>query len=588
MRRTNMSQRLRRTLFLYSLSAMLVLGASISVATILPLYHRLQAAEEKRVLHAARVRALAVAEWLRRAKDLARQITSRTKIRHKLEAYNRGEATLADLVSFTIPKLRDAMSLSREVLGITRLDHRGRLVIQCGRPVPRKHWPLPRPDSNRIQVSVPFQVGHRLGIAIGAPILNRRGQRVGVDLVLLDTVLLRRLVTDYAGLGKGGDVHLGYLHQGRAFSLFPKGSSGIGGYRPAPQPLPPGAGLGRVIRGRFGLTASGRTIFAKARVAESNWVVVVSIPGSELYAPVNRLLSLILFLAALLTIFSLGGLWLLLRPLAGRLLIHASELEAEIDAKTRALKAELGERRRVEAALSKAHDELEARVKDRTAELASSHQARKDLSKRLIDLLEGIRRDVAMNLHDHAGQVLITLKMDLETALKSSGPDSDRLLAQAIHKVDTVLNEIKSITRGLRPDMLDYVGLVPSLRALFDECQSSAGIRIKFFHGQVSRRFDRQKEMALYRIAQEAVTNAIKHAQASEIHVNLMQRDGVVTLGVEDDGVGFDLAKVMSRSVVQGSLGLTLMKERMVQLGGELSLESRPGGGTYILAEVAL
>ncbi len=578
------AQRLRRLLFIYSTLALLVLGISISAATIIPLYSRLQAAEENNLLSVAKNRAALVREWLRRGRDLALQITSRTKIREMLQDYNAGRVSREELVRYTKPKLVDALKLSEEVLGITRLDRTGEVVVSCGLAIPPACWPPPRKRTDLIQVGRPVLIDHRFCLVIRAGIQNRRGERVGTDLVVLDTAVLRHLVSDTAGLGHSGRVILGFIERGRAYPFFHR--------MQRPGCLPPplqGPAAQALLRGP-GLDSRQETIFASARIPRSDWVLTVGMCARELYAPVTRRLILTLSLAALLTLACLGGLWLLLRPLAGRMLIHTSELEAEIDAKTRELKLELQARHRAEDALQKTLDQLETMVQERTAELERSNQERKELSRRLIELLEGVRREVAMDLHDQAGQLLTTLKMDLEAmrAQAGCGGESARRLGDALAKVDLVLAGIRDIARGLRPDLLDYVGLVPSLEALFDHCRASAGLKISFFHRNIPRRFHRDQELALYRVAQEAITNVIRHARAREVHVNLVRRGDIISLSVEDDGRGFEAAAAVSSSRVRGSLGLTLMRERLVHLGGEFTLESSPGRGTHIVAEVRL
>jgi signal transduction histidine kinase len=214
---------------------------------------------------------------------------------------------------------------------------------------------------------------------------------------------------------------------------------------------------------------------------------------------------------------------------------------------------------------------------------------RKQLSKKLIDLLEADRFSVARDLHDHIGQNLTTLKLDLERLVHSKTADavsSAELLDRAKLKVDLVMREVKNLARGLRPVALDVLGLVPSLRSLFTEIQESSGIEIDFFYTEVPERLDRDKKLGIYRIAQEAMTNILKHAEANEVQVNLIAKEDVISISVEDDGVGFDYIEFGTGPHVNESLGLVLMKERAIQLNGEFSLESRPGYGTQVLIEI--
>jgi len=104
----------------------------------------------------------------------------------------------------------------------------------------------------------------------------------------------------------------------------------------------------------------------------------------------------------------------------------------------------------------------------------------------------------------------------------------------------------------------------------------------------IPKRFDKEKELAIYRIVQESLTNILKHAQAKKIFVNLIKKDENFLLSVEDDGIGFDQDKVMKSSKGKGPFGLLIMKERAVQLDGELTIESQAGKGAHLLVEIPL
>ena len=224
--------------------------------------------------------------------------------------------------------------------------------------------------------------------------------------------------------------------------------------------------------------------------------------------------------------------------------------------------------------------------------LVEEHRQRKLLSKRLIQLLETRNRKVSMDLHDHIGQTLVTLKIDLDMISERIGKTGTSLtpwIEKAKHKTLQAIEDVEKIAYGLRPSMIDTLGLVPSLRDLFKEIKQQRNIEIHFFTRDVPKRFDQEKEVAIFRVAQEALCNVIKHAQAKNCFVNLVKKGDSLTLSVEDDGHGFDEARgkrCASRSKVP--LGLLFMQERVVQLNGEFTVESRPGGGVHLLIELPL
>jgi len=223
--------------------------------------------------------------------------------------------------------------------------------------------------------------------------------------------------------------------------------------------------------------------------------------------------------------------------------------------------------------------------------LLKEHNQRKILSKSLIYLLEKDRRQIAMELHDHIGQTLTSIKLNLEMIHGKLEPGSTELgdqIAVAQKRTIQAIKDIKNVSRGLRPAMIEALGVVSSLRELFNEIQQQADIEIRFFSRGIPKRFEEAKELAVYRIAQEALTNIIRHARARNIFVNLVKKDKKLLLSLEDDGVGFDQDKVMKPSKKNGSLGLLIMRERAEQLDGEFTIESQPGKGTHLLVEIPI
>lgn len=235
--------------------------------------------------------------------------------------------------------------------------------------------------------------------------------------------------------------------------------------------------------------------------------------------------------------------------------------------------------------------QAEKALKRLNEELLKEHNQRKILSKSLIDLLEKDRRKIAMELHDHIGQILTSIKLNLEMIhekLKPGGTELGAQIAAVQERTIQAIKDIKNVSRGLRPAMIESLGVVSSLRELFNEIQQQTDIEIRFFSRGIPKRFEEAKELAVYRIAQEALTNIVRHARAKNVFVNLVKKDKKLLLSVEDNGVGFDQDKVMKPSKRKGSLGLLIMKERAVQLDGEFTIESQPGKGTHLLVEIPI
>jgi signal transduction histidine kinase len=196
-----------------------------------------------------------------------------------------------------------------------------------------------------------------------------------------------------------------------------------------------------------------------------------------------------------------------------------------------------------------------------------------------------------MELHDNIGQILTSLKIEIEMIHEKWRPEDRELEASikaAQERTSQAIKDIKNISRGLRPSMIDALGLESSLRELFNEVRKHLNAEIRFFSRYVPKRFNHEKELALYRIAQEALNNTIKHAKAKNVFINLIKKDNRISMSVEDDGIGFELEKVVKISSEKMPLGLIIMRERATQLDGEFTIESHVGKGTHILVEIPI
>jgi len=228
---------------------------------------------------------------------------------------------------------------------------------------------------------------------------------------------------------------------------------------------------------------------------------------------------------------------------------------------------DITERKRAEAALREANEKLQL------------------LSRRLITMQEDERRGLAQKLHDEIGQTLTAVKIGLQTAQASDDlPATRRHTGDSVALVDQVLRQVREIALELRPSTLDHLGLVPALRWYFDQQRVRSGLKIDFRHLDLSPGISAEIQTACYRIAQEAMTNILRHAQAQNVVVELRELNGALEFSMKDDGVGFDFEHTKSRA----SLGLVGMKERALLVGGSLDVTSPPTKGTTLLARLPL
>jgi signal transduction histidine kinase len=156
-------------------------------------------------------------------------------------------------------------------------------------------------------------------------------------------------------------------------------------------------------------------------------------------------------------------------------------------------------------------------------------------------------------------------------------------LAELRELVVTALQDVRRLAVELRPAVLDDFGLVAALERLTEAFTEQTGIRVDFRSALGEKRLPPEVDTALYRVVQESLTNIVKHANAHSVSISLARRDSAVAAVIEDDGGGFD-----QRVVREGGVGLLGMRERLALLDGRLEIETRPGAGTTLVAEVPL
>jgi PAS domain S-box-containing protein len=205
------------------------------------------------------------------------------------------------------------------------------------------------------------------------------------------------------------------------------------------------------------------------------------------------------------------------------------------------------------------------------------------LSRRLLEGQEADRRYIARELHDEIGQALTAIKIGLQSAQRNPAAASGAgNLADCISIVDQALRQVRTLSLDLRPSMLDDLGLESALRWYIDRQTQRAGLDCRFSAHGCTQRASPDLEIACYRIAQEAITNVIRHAGARQIQLDLRCEAGQLELRVYDDGTGFDVAPARANAARGHSLGLLSMEERASLAGGQLTIVSGPDSGTEI------
>jgi PAS domain S-box-containing protein len=236
--------------------------------------------------------------------------------------------------------------------------------------------------------------------------------------------------------------------------------------------------------------------------------------------------------------------------------------------------------------------ENEIRERARLSEVVERSQRQlRLLSQRMITTQEEERRRIARELHDDTGQRLGALVAELR-ALEESAADPER--QEKVHRLRQsaaeMLQDVRVVAQGLHPTVIERSGLGPAIQRLAANFSAAHDIpaTVELDGLENCEPFSGALKVGLYRVLQEALNNIVRHGRATRVSIVLLCQPASVRLIVEDDGRGFDPDEVLARAGAETPLGLLGMRERIAQLAGRLQIESSPGNGTTIAAEIPL
>ncbi|WP_183562493.1 sensor histidine kinase [Mucilaginibacter sp. SP1R1] len=209
-------------------------------------------------------------------------------------------------------------------------------------------------------------------------------------------------------------------------------------------------------------------------------------------------------------------------------------------------------------------------------ELRALHDQRQgDLMNAVFETQESERKRLAEDLHDSVGQVLSAIKLNLHRLDKNCISEGTQpLLADTRKLTDECIQEIRNIIHNVLPPVLTDYGFLVALEALSNKVEQATHIKVKFTKNIADQRFSHEIELALYRIAQELFGNAIKHSDATVIHLSVTRDDGFMIMEFKDNGVGFKLNEVK-----QG-FGIKNLESRVQLINGQINIYSKPSSGT--------
>jgi signal transduction histidine kinase len=323
-------------------------------------------------------------------------------------------------------------------------------------------------------------------------------------------------------------------------------------------------------------------LLSYAAVGDTGWRVVIEEPWEDLTDPILRLPGLIPFVAtvagivaALALIFGTRTIMLPLERLAraaGR--VSWGDLSAIAEPVVGVEEIE----------------DLQRALQEMAGRIQSYQEGMRDYLGAITEAQENERSRLARELHDETVQSIVALNQRLEMAqraLERGEKETAReLIEQMRHLSNETMEEVRRFSRDLRPLYLEDLGFVPALEMLSQEADRQGNHAVQVRIEGTVRRLPPDRELALYRIAQEALNNAVRHAQADHVWLTLRFDTAGVTLSVADDGKGFHVPEHPDELTHQGHFGLLGMRERALLAGGKLRINSTPTQGTTITVQI--
>jgi len=221
--------------------------------------------------------------------------------------------------------------------------------------------------------------------------------------------------------------------------------------------------------------------------------------------------------------------------------------------------------------------------------LVAAHTRMQALSQQLMTVQEDERRRLAMDLHDEIGQALTAVKMNLQTMLRLGQSSDMSALKDSADIIEQTLQHVRALSLDLRPSLLDDLGLGPAVRWHAARQAERAGWTIDVAVEEPLPELPQSIATACFRVVQEALTNIMRHSQATTVRVALQREHGELVLVIRDNGVGFDVQQALVKAAREGqSMGLIGMQERIRSLNGSIVIRSEPHHGTEVRVRVPI
>ena len=349
------AKKLQKRIVAYSAAGMILVGCVVALSGIVPLSVELREAQQKNLNVYLRRQSRATEQYVVRARTASTFRFARGRMREELDRFAAKQLSLADFQRAAIEALRESISASTNTIAVYLLDRRTNVIVQYGQEIPRGLWTLPDAITHETALRGPVRVGAEYCVITGSSVFSSQGAHLGYALALYRLHSLKSVVDDYSDLGRAGETIIGDLSNKEIPVFFP--------FRPVRDSVGSDSNKLAAVRRALAYAQQGRTgilpptsgdadlVLAYGPVDGAPWGIVVKMDRGEFFGPINRQLAGLGAIIFGVVLLGTAGMVFVLRPLAGRVILHTDELESQIYEKTAALNTELGERTRAEKSL---------------------------------------------------------------------------------------------------------------------------------------------------------------------------------------------------------------------------------------------
>lgn len=599
-------EKIRRTLYLRTLIALIIIGILVIATITIPLTDELKEKNNREVHFIVDAKAVTIDQYLSKIINIAEQFTSRTAIRSKLIEYNEGKTTLEELTAFSHDKLLDAMKKSKDAYGITRLDARGAVAVVVGQKVPDAFLKTSDKNLQKTTLYDPITVDGNLSIVIATPIFDREASKVGTDIVLFRSDSLKSIVQNYIGLSETGEIMLTYENGGKFTPIFET------------RRLYDAVALNQILQDfKKGALTKEETshlactdcVVTVRHILNTDWYLLFRIKRAELNAIIDANTLRLVVISTFILLLGMLGVYVLTSPLLrslanelaerNKMVKALTENEKELRQTQKKLERDIVGRKKAEKEVRQLNEELEQRVVERTKELSVAKEKAEAANRSKSIFLSNMSHELRTPLNAILGFSELMVRDPKSSAaqretlgiIERSG---EHLLALINDVLD--MSKIEAGRMTLEEQSFD-------LHRMFEDIGEMVRIRAEKKDLRYLEEIDpslvryiRTDQKKLRQVLINLLGNAVKYTDEGGVVLRVRSGTGdskmQLLFEIEDSGRGIAESEqsaiftsfaqaASSQGVDEGTgLGLAITKHFVELMGGEMQLKSQVGKGS--------